>query len=204
LTNSPAIKVAVAPAAPATNVGNLSPVTPLPSKPAPIRYKYISPTKPADGDRVAAQQFFSQAIKAQKEKHLPPALEAYRSATKSDPGFFDGWFYFGLAASDAGDFAAALGALENALAIKPDSSDARYAFGWTLQKGNYFQDAANELEKLLIQSPNEIRAHLLLANLYSQKLDQTKLAREHYLKVLEADPRNSQATSIRYWLAAHP
>jgi len=29
-------------------------------------------------------------------------------------------------------------------------------------------------------------------------------ARQHYLKVLEVEPRHPQAGAIRYWLAANP
>ena len=61
-----------------------------------------------------------------------------------------------------------------------------------------------ELEKLLTAHPEEARAHLSLANLYAQQLNQPSLARPHYLKVLAIDPRHPQATAIRYWLAANP
>ena len=43
-------------------------------------------------------------------------------------------------------------------------------------------------------------AHLTLANLYAEEFHQPAAARPHYLKVLELDPQNSQATAIRYWL----
>lgn len=208
LTNSPTAKPALAPVAtpatPPTNSGALAAVTPLPVKPAPPRYKYLSPAKAADGNRTEATQFLSKAVTAQRNHHLPEALAAYLNATKSDPAFFDGWFYLGLAASEAKDFSGALIALENALAIKPDSGEARYWFAWSLQKANYFQDSANELEKVLAQNPKETRAHLLLGILCAQNLGEPKRARQHYLKVLEADPRHPQAESIRYWLAGNP
>jgi hypothetical protein len=35
-------------------------------------------------------------------------------------------------------------------------------------------------------------------------LRQPAKARQHYLRVLEAEPHNSQANAIRYWLAANP
>jgi Tfp pilus assembly protein PilF len=65
-------------------------------------------------------------------------------------------------------------------------------------------DAANELEKLLSLYPNNARAHLALGNLYSQQLEQAAKARQHYRKVLEIDPRNSQAPAVRDWLTANP
>jgi Flp pilus assembly protein TadD len=62
----------------------------------------------------------------------------------------------------------------------------------------------NELERLLSIYPNEPRAHLALGNLYAQQLHQPAKAREHYVKVLDLDPHNPQAASVRYWLIANP
>jgi hypothetical protein len=45
---------------------------------------------------------------------------------------------------------------------------------------------------------------LALGNLYAQQFHQLAKARQHYLKVLERDPHNPQAGTIRFWLAANP
>ena len=102
------------------------------------------------------------------------------------------------------DWKQALYAYEYALAILPDSADVRYNFALTLKQAGYLQDAAGELEKVLQKNPSETRAHLTLANLYAQQLAQKTLAREHYLKVLETNPRHPKSADIRYWLAANP
>jgi len=57
--------------------------------------------------------------------------------------------------------------------------------------------------RILQSSPNETRAHLSLGNLFAQQLHQPQLAREHYLKVLQNDPRHPQSAEIRYWLSAN-
>ena len=82
--------------------------------------------------------------------------------------------------------------------------DARYNFALVLKQANYLADAVNELERLLASYPNETRANLALGNLYAQQFHQPAKARQHYLKVLEVDPRHPQAGAIRYWLAANP
>ena len=102
------------------------------------------------------------------------------------------------------NFRQALAACEYALAIRPDSVDARYNFALVLTAANCPQDAAAELEKILAASPNEARAHLALGNLCAQQLQDPFKAREHYQKFLELDPRHPQATSVRYWLVANP
>ena len=103
-----------------------------------------------------------------------------------------------------GDWKQCLAPYEFALALQPDSRDARYNFALALKQASYFLDAAAELLKLLKDNPNEARAHLSLANLYAQQLHNSKLAREHYLKLLELEPRHPQAGEIRYWLATNP
>ena len=98
----------------------------------------------------------------------------------------------------------ALAAFEYALTLQPDSTDARYNLALALRAANYPQDAANELLRILNEKPGEIRAHLSLANAYAQQLNQPKLAREHYLKVLGSEPQHAQAPQIRYWLGVNP
>ena len=91
-----------------------------------------------------------------------------------------------------------------ALAIQPDSVDARYNFALALRSAGYAPDAAHELEKILQANPNEVRAHLALGNLYAQPLHDVTRAREHYLRVLALDPANPQATDIQFWLSSNP
>jgi tetratricopeptide (TPR) repeat protein len=168
-----------------------------------VRYAYRSPPKPASGNHGAAERAFAQGVQAQRANRLAEAVQAYRQATQVDPGFFEAHYNLGLAAYEARNLQQSLVAYENALAISPESADARYNFALALREAGYLQDAAKELENLLAGRPDETRAHLVLANLYSQKLNQPQLARLHYLRVLEIEPRHPQATTVRYWLAAH-
>jgi tetratricopeptide (TPR) repeat protein len=99
-----------------------------------------------------------------------------------------------------------LGAYETALVIRPESLEARYNFALLLKQANYLADAANEFEKLVARYPNEGRGHLALGNIYaySDQFRDSSKARQHYAKVLETDPYNSQASAIRSWLTDHP
>jgi len=109
-----------------------------------------------------------------------------------------------------GDLGQALRAYELAVSLKPDSFSTRFNFGLVLKRANYIQDAAEELERLLAsntatETPARLAVvHLTLGNLYAEQFHQPAPARKHYLKVLELDPENSQATSIRFWLANNP
>ena len=168
------------------------------------RYKYHSLPKPVAGKRLVAEKYFLQGLQSQRAGELSAAIQAYNQATALDPAYFEAYYNLGLAATAAGDLPQALSAGEYALAIRPDSTEARLNFAQLLKQVNYFFDAADQLATVLSKSPNEARAHLALGNLYAQQFHQPAQAREHYLKVLESDPRNSQAPAIREWLVANP
>lgn len=183
---------------------NLILTTPAVTPPSFPRYSYLSLPKPVAGDRQTAERFFAEGIKAQQSGKPAQALAAYQKATQTDPAYFEAYYNQGLAAYGMANWKESLIDYEHALAIKPGSVDARYNFALALQQANYPRDAGDELLEILNENPSEVRAHLLLANLYARQLNQPKLARQHYLKVLETEPRHPKAAEIRYWLAANP
>jgi Flp pilus assembly protein TadD len=182
----------------------INPTATAQARPGLPRYRYESPSRPMTGNTAEAERAFAQGVQAHQAQKLGEAVQSYRRATQLDPAFFKGYYNLGLAASEVANMPVALSAYERALAVKPDSIDARYNFALLLKQNNYLLDAANELQKVLALNPKESRAHLVLGNMYAQQLKNTAKAREHYLAVLENDPRNSQAPAIRYWLADHP
>ena len=132
------------------------------------------------------------------------ALGAYREAAGLDPGWFEAQYNTGVMAYRLGDFDRALPAYETALAIQPDSADARYNLALALKAADYVPDAANEFKKILAANPGDVRAHLALGNLYAQQLNDVPRARAEYARVLQLDPRNSQAADIQFWLSSNP
>ena len=190
----------------ATNSTALLPVAPTP-EPKPVsypRYTYHSIAKPASGDRAAATRAFVDGSHAQEAKQLTDAAAAYRKAIQLDPSYFEAYYNLGDVTVKSGNLAAGLAAYETALAITPDSPNARFNFALALRQAGYPIDAANELEKVLAKSPNEVWAHYALGNLYADQLRQPAKAREHYQKVLELSPTFSQAAVIRNCLGANP
>ncbi len=195
----------------AESVGpGLDPIAASPA-PAPItpaaadgRYAYQSPVVPEARDRLSAERALIAGQQAQNIGRLSEAIQAYRRAGQLDGSYFEAYYRLGLAAFEARSFRLALLAWETALALRPDSADARYNFALTLKASNYPKDAADELEKLLVLHPDEARGHLTLGNLYAEQLRDIPRARRHYGRVLQLDPRNPQAQAIRYWLVANP
>jgi Flp pilus assembly protein TadD len=177
------------------------------TQPAPSvfpRYLYLSPSRPGKGNRQAAGQAFTQAQQYERDKRYADALDSYREAARLDPGWFEAQYNCGVMAYRSGDFNGALPAYEMALAIQPDSVIARYNFALALKAAGYVTDAVNELNNILATNPNDVRAHLAAGNIYAQQLHDVPRARAQYQKVLQLDPRNSQAADIQFWLSSNP
>jgi tetratricopeptide (TPR) repeat protein len=201
--NEPMAKAPSKGEAPVSKRASAAPASDAPNVVAPSsfsRYTYLSPSKPAAGNRRDAERAFAQGQQAHRANRLAEALQAYRQATVLDASYFEAYYNLGLGAYESRSYRQALAAWENALAIQPESNDARYNFVLALKASNHPIDAANELEKILAANPKETRAHLVLGNLCAEQLRNPARARTHYLKVLELEPRHPQATAIRYWL----
>ena len=184
------------------------PVAPKPAKiiPPPVfpRYAYLSPRKPKSGDRIAASGVFMKARASEQDSSWADAAQSYQKAAQLDPAWFEAQYNYGVLEYRLRNFKQALAAYETALAIQPDSADARYNFALALKSSGYVTDAVNELKKVVASNPDEARARLALGNIYAQQLHDTPDARIHYLKFLEIDPHNPQATDVRFWLASNP
>jgi len=167
------------------------------------RYNYTSPAKPAAGDRRSAEGYFTKARLAEQDENWPDAEQSYQTAADTDPSWFEAQYNTGVIAHRLRNYSVALPRYELALALQPESVDARYNFALALKASGYPADAAEELRKILAANPGEVRAHLALANLCAQALHDVAQAREHYLKVLDLQPNNPQAADIRFWLSAN-
>jgi tetratricopeptide (TPR) repeat protein len=208
---APQITVPAAPAVTATNeeIAGTKPEEeqPAETKPAPVvaipRYAYTSPAKPAAGERRSAEGAFTKARLAEQDQNWNDAEQWYQTAADADPSWFEAQYNTGVIAHRLRTFSVALPRYELALAIEPESVDARYNFALALKASGYMVDAAAELKKILAGNPAEVRAHLALANLCAQSLHDVEQAREHYLRVLSLQPNNPQAADIRFWLSAN-
>jgi len=191
-------------APPVVAAGPANVARPAPSPPSFPHYAYQSPQQPKAGDRRTATGLFTRARESEQGGHWLDAMKGYQQAAETDPSWFEAQYNFGVLSYRLRNFQPALAADEMALAIRPDSVDARYNFALALRAAGYVPDAVNELEKIVKANPGEARAHLVLGNLYAQQLHDTSRARQHYLKVLELDPANPQATDIQFWLSSNP
>src|ERR1035437_720907 len=138
---------------------------PVEVTPAPVsfaRYNYLSPRKPAAGDRRSASGAFTKAQMFEQDEKWLDAVQWYQSAAQIDPAWFEAQYNTGVLAHRLRNYPLALPSYENALAIQPDSADARYNFALALKAAGYATDAAAEFKKILSANPGEVRAHLAL------------------------------------------
>jgi tetratricopeptide (TPR) repeat protein len=168
------------------------------------RYEYRGAFNVVSGDRNQAETLLSQGNTAMRMKRYDEAVLLYRQAAQADPGWFNAQQNLTAAALESGNLSEALKAGETALALRPDSAEARYNFALALRRSNYVLDAAAQLERLLAENPDDVRAHLTAGNLYAEQLRMKDRARAHYRKVLELNPRHPQAGAIRFWLVQNP
>jgi tetratricopeptide (TPR) repeat protein len=175
-----------------------------PAPPVFPSYIYLSPPKPVSGNRRAASAMFNRAREYEGERRFSDALEYYRQAASLDPVWFEAQYNCGVMAYRLRDYQFSLSAYETALAIEPNSADARYNFALALKAAGYITDAVKELRRILASNPNDARAHLELGNLYAQELRDVSRARAEYKRVLQLDPGNPQAANIEFWLSANP
>ena len=186
------------------------PAAPQPAKvvppPPPVfpRYVYLSPRKPKSGDRVAASGEFAKARTFEEDSRLADAAQSYQKAAKLDPAWFEAQYNYSVLAYRLKDYRRSLAACEMALAIRPDSADARYIFALALKASGCATDAVNELEKIAAADPSDARAQLVLGDIDAQQMSDKAAARRHYLKFLDLSPRDSQAANVRFWLASNP
>ena len=172
----------------------------LPTAVAYPRYTYLHPPLPKAGDREVAKTYLEDGSKAQKSQEWQRAKAAYLEAVKADPGWFEARFKLGQASYYTGETSLALQSFENALSIDPNAGPARFNFAMSLVQGNYYADAAIELETFLQFDPNSIQGHLEVGRLYAEKLRDIEKAAIHYKRAIGLNPEHPEAVNMRYWL----
>jgi tetratricopeptide (TPR) repeat protein len=167
------------------------------------RYAYLSPEKPGAGNTREGERLLAQGRREQDARKFPEAVQSYRAAVAADPGNFDAQYALGYGAFQLRSYKLSAWAWEHALAIHPDSTDARYNFALALRSLNCVPDAASELEKVLRADEKVTKAHLTLGSIYAEQLKDVAKARVHYRRVLDLEPSHPRGAEIRQWLVVN-
>lgn len=101
-------------------------------------------------------------------------------------------FIIGYQAELNGDIAKAIKEYRRVLSLDPGASSVRMQLSEVLLKNGQAEEAVVELEKLLMQNPEDIRALMLIAQAENSRKNTSK-AIETYERVLDLEPDNDSA-----------
>jgi predicted O-linked N-acetylglucosamine transferase (SPINDLY family) len=115
------------------------------------------------------------------------ALLSFRRAIALDPELADAYFNVGIASHQAGDLRSAKAALKTYLRFRPADRTALLTLSESYSRSNELDEAANCLERVLADSPNDAGAHNLLGNLRRNQARHRDAMRHYELAILHDD-----------------
>ena len=86
-------------------------------------------------------------------------------------------------------FSDAEASFRRAVELKPDLARAHFQLAVLFLRDNKYRQAATSLERVSVAEPGNLRARLLLGNVYCLQLNLDSLALQQFTAVAEADPR---------------
>ena len=105
---------------------------------------------------------------------------------------FNHFFKAGVAMLQRGDIDAAVIAMGNAVAMRPDHAQARHNLGIALKQQGHLKEAARSLTEALRIDPNSVVSRLTLAGIL-KSLGHSVAAVQHIRRVLATEPENAVA-----------
>jgi len=122
--------------------------------------------------------------------NLKQAVEAYKKATATDPGFIPAQLALVTAQERNGDIPGALAAAQKLVQDLPKSGEAQLRLGRLYLRKNDFTSALPALEKATQLSPNLSEAWGLLGTTYAQLPGKAEHAVAAYKKATDLEPGN--------------
>ena len=150
----------------------------------------------------AAVEYSDKAIILEKSNPLPYfikayafaetgdtllAIKTYLEAVSVDQDYYDAYVQLGLIYSKAKN-RLAIDYLNNALNIRPESTEALYALALAYQEQEQAENAIQTYNRLIIINPQHVYAHYNLGYAHLVFLNDYEQAITYFDKVLELDP----------------
>lgn len=101
-----------------------------------------------------------------KTGDTPHAAEAFRKELETNPNDFNAHMYLGVLFKEDQDYAHALPHFERALELRPGDEAVRYQLATVHMANGNLDQARQELESIVKQSPDFTEAHVTLATVY--------------------------------------
>jgi Flp pilus assembly protein TadD len=132
-------------------------------------------------------------LHASKNKY-PEAIIEYRRAVQADPRLGEARMQLAYAYASTGDGINALREYVRAADLMPENKDAQQRAGAFMLLAGQFNDAQGLAERMLKRNPNDVEAHILLANALAGLKDMEG-AVSTFEKAVELDPNRSSTYS---------
>lgn len=150
----------------------------------------ISPAAPASKEQ--RDRFNDYGIGLLLQKDLKGAVEAFRTVTRIDPQYADGWVNVSRVQIEEGAHREAGATLERALEADPDLPKTHYFYALTLKTVGRYDEALKHLQKTLQTYPrdrvvlNQVGRLLFLQRRYDEAISA-------FRRTLAVDPEDLQA-----------
>ena len=116
---------------------------------------------------VRKRRYFESGERYFAQQNYRAALIQYSNAIKADANYEEAHYQLAQCYMRLGMWSSAYGELTQAVSIKPDDLKAQLALGNLLLAGREFKRAQDIARTTLAKDPNNVDAHVLLANSYA-------------------------------------
>ena len=114
---------------------------------------------------VAKAQHLAQGDEYFAQEQYAEAIVEYRTALQFDPSFGEALYHLGNSYLEIGNLWNATGVLVRAANILEDDSEVQLRTAGVLALAGQFEDAETLTRRVIVADPENLRAHILLANL---------------------------------------
>src|SRR5688572_11976189 len=140
--------------------------------------------------QATAREYLEKGNQQLSRKQYPEAIIEYRRAVQADPRLGPARLQLAFAYATTGDGVNALREYVRAADLMPTDRDAQAKAGTFMLVVGRFQDAQALAQRMIQRDPNDVQAHILLANALAGLKD-TEGAVASFEKAVELDPNRS-------------
>lgn len=138
---------------------------------------------------LAQSEDYRKALASYGDKRYLEALVWIQQAVATEHDKAAYYLLQGEIYSALRQFSDAEASLRRAVELQPDLASAHFQLAVLFLRDNKYRQAATALERVSVVEPGDLRARLLLGNVYCLQLNLDSLALQQFTAVAEADPR---------------
>lgn len=143
-------------------------------------------------DQFNAKAYYLKGFNFAELGDTAKAISSFQTAVEQNPDDFESYMQLGLIHT-AKDDPLALDYLKNALEVRPESQEAKYAIGMYQQEHEMYNEAMKTYTDAIKMHPNFREAHYNLGYVLMYYLQLYRDATHHFTDAIEVDPRYYQA-----------